>query len=158
MALFPGGCEFPLLRERFWKLAAAGMPATPDQQRGRSPSPSKARLQPEQAASAPSPLPELRQFDAPTRPLRSAVSLSVDLGSLRGRGSGDGAYLAPAFGRQLMRMESDAQPGRGRFGLRSLDLQAGHPSHARPASCTELCLNSNPAQATCTSDPQHTNA
>lgn len=132
MALCPGSCEFPLLRERFWRLAAAGMPATADQQRGRSPSPTTGRQQPEQAASAPSPLPELRQFNAPSRPLRSAASLSLDLGSLRGRSNigGDRHYLEPAFGRELMRMESDAQPGRGRFGLRSLDLQARQPSCA----------------------------
>lgn len=138
MALFQGGCEFPLLRDRFWKLAAAGMPAEPEQQTANgSPSPgSKPRQQRWTGSShSPStpPLPEQRNGPPQARPsLRSAASLSVDLGSLQNRRNGGSGCLAPAFGgRELSRSESEAPSGRGRFGLRSLDLQvqrAGLPS------------------------------
>lgn len=134
MALFQGGCEFPLLRDRFWKLAAAGMPAEADQRMANgSPSPNGKPRQQQQgnAASPPTPpLPELRNGAAQSRPsLRSAASMSVDMGTLQHRREGGGAEcMEPAFGgRELSRSESEA-PTRGRFGLRSLDLQAGASS------------------------------
>ena len=129
MALFQGGCEFPLLRERFWKLTAVMSDQGEQIAAGRSPSPRKSsrRQHSEQASPPGSPLPELRNCKPISRPLRSAASMSVDFGILqnRRRDSSGESYLPPALGNgELMRAESDAQPGRGRFGLRSLDLQA----------------------------------
>lgn len=133
MALFQGGCEFPLLRERFWRLAAAGMPAEPDRRMSNgTPSPgSRSRQQQHPATSSASPAtppqPEYRSTSSkPRTSLRSAGTMSVDIGSLQQRrqegNSGD--YLPPAFGgRELSRSESEAPARKGRFGLRSLDLQ-----------------------------------
>jgi hypothetical protein len=144
MALFQGGCEFPLLRERFWRLAAAGMPAEPDRRMSNgTPSPgSRTRQQQHPATSSAlpptPPQPEHRSTSSqPRKSLRSAGSLSVDLGSLQQRRQeGNSDYLPPAFGgHELHRSESEAPARKGRFGLRSLDLQvsdfsAHHTSHS----------------------------
>ena len=61
--------------------------------------------------------------------------MSVDLGTLQQRGQegNSGDYLPPAFGgRELSRSESEAPARKGRFGLRSLDLQV------RGLLCTAL--------------------
>ena len=132
MALFPGACEFPLLRERFWRLAAMA-----DQRR--SPSPVKGRgggfsdepvssaaqqQQPHIIAQASSPLPELPSFNSRSPKARQTQSMSVDLGvALRGRRGSDGEG-DPSSPPEFAEEQGSAGGGRGRLmGLRSLDLQ-----------------------------------
>ena len=170
MALFQGGCEFPLLRERFWRLAAAGMPTESDRRMSNgTPSPgSRSRQQQHTATSSASPptppQPEHRSSSSqPRKSLRSAGTMSVDLGSVQQRRqeghSSD--YLPPFGGRELSRSESEVPARKGRFGLRSLDLQVSHflvvepVTSCRGVSGTAAQLGRMPVWRACASNELH---